>query len=140
MIISLRHYHDRFTRKKGTKYIKKNAGNKFIITMFRAMYSTDLHIIWMEHTYMIRNFIQLQTGGQVCCSCNLSKTIQNDFFDCILLNLFGEVDFDINPSISSFSHMSRNWLNGINNKLKYHILVGISALPWAKCLCCNDVF
>jgi hypothetical protein len=76
-----------------------------------------------------------------CYFCNLDEIIQHLFFDCQLATIMWrivEVSFNITPPMNFF-HMFNGWLNGINKKLMYKILVGASALCWEIWLSINDM-
>jgi hypothetical protein len=49
-----------------------------------------------------------------------------------------QVSFNITPHVN-IAHMFVGWLNGINKKIMYKILVGASALCWAIWLSRNDI-
>jgi hypothetical protein len=49
-----------------------------------------------------------------------------------------QVSFNITPPMN-IAHMFTGWLNGVNKKLMYKILVGASALRWAIWLTRNDM-
>jgi hypothetical protein len=80
-------------------------------------------------------------GSLKCCFCNLEETIQNLFFDCQIARIMWrivQVSFNITPPLN-IAHMFTGWLNGVNKKLMYKILVGASALCWAIWLSINDM-
>jgi hypothetical protein len=77
-----------------------------------------------------------------CCFCNLEETIQHLFFDCQMTKIMWrivQVSFNITPPVN-IAHMFAGWLNEINKKLMYKILVGASAFCWAIWLTRNDMF
>jgi hypothetical protein len=50
-----------------------------------------------------------------------------------------QVSFNITPPVN-IAHMFAGWLNEINKKLVYKILVGASAFCWVIWLTINDTF
>jgi hypothetical protein len=49
-----------------------------------------------------------------------------------------QVSFNITPPVN-IANMFTGWLNGINKKFMYKILVGASALCWTICLSRNEI-
>jgi hypothetical protein len=80
-------------------------------------------------------------GSLKCCFCNMGETIQHLFFDCPMARFMwriAQVFFNITPPMN-IEHMFTGWLNGINKKLMYKILVGVSALCRPIWLSKNDM-
>jgi hypothetical protein len=72
-------------------------------------------------------------GSLKCCFRNLEEAIQRLSFDCQMVRIMWmivHVSFNISPLVN-IEHMSTGWLNRINRKLMYKILVGASTLYWA---------
>jgi hypothetical protein len=72
---------------------------------------------------------------------NLDETIEHLFFDCQMTRIMWRivhVPFNITQPVN-IAHIFTRWLNGINKKLMYKILVGASALCWAFWLSRNDM-
>jgi hypothetical protein len=80
-------------------------------------------------------------GSLKWCFCNMKETIQRLFFDCqmaIVTWRIVQVSFNITPPVN-IAYMFVGWLNGINKRLMYKIMVGASALCWAIWLSRNDM-
>ena len=72
---------------------------------------------------------------------SLDEIIQHLFFDCQMARIISkivQVSFNISPPVSIF-HMFNGWLNGINKKFMYKILIGASALCWTIWLSRNGM-
>jgi hypothetical protein len=81
-------------------------------------------------------------GSLKCCCCNIDESIQHLFFDCTYARLVWriiQVSFNISPPLN-IQHMFNGWVQGIDKKIMYKILIGACTLRWAMWLSQNDVF
>jgi hypothetical protein len=65
-----------------------------------------------------------------CCGCSLNESVQHLFLDCSIARCIWrgvQISFNISPSLS-IHHMFRNWLNGVDDTLKYKIWEGACTL------------
>ena len=76
-----------------------------------------------------------------CCFCSSNESIQHLLFDCHFAKFIWRiVHVFFNLSLPTSVHnIFTGWLEGINRKLKSHILVGASAICWAIWLTRNDI-
>jgi hypothetical protein len=80
-------------------------------------------------------------GDRKCCFCSSDESIQHLFYDCHFAKLMWRivhVSFNLLPP-TSVHNLLTDWLDGINRKLKYKILVGASATCWAIWLTRNNI-
>ena len=73
--------------------------------------------------------------------CSSDESIQYLLFDYHFVKFMWRavhVSFNLIPSIR-IHNLVTDWLEGINRKLKFHILVGASAICWAIWLTRNDI-
>jgi hypothetical protein len=71
----------------------------------------------------------------------MDESIQHLFFDCPYARFVWQViqvSFNITPPIN-IHHMFTWWMQGVEKKLRYKILVGSCTLCWALWLSRNDV-
>jgi hypothetical protein len=71
----------------------------------------------------------------------MEESIQHLFFDCPYTRFVWrviQVSFNITPPLD-IQHMFTRWLQGVDKKLRYKILVGSCTLCWAMWLSRNDV-
>jgi len=72
-------------------------------------------------------------GDRRCCFCSSNESIQHLLFDCHYAKFIWrivQVSFNLIPP-TSVHNLFIGWLEGLNRKLKSHILVGVSAICWA---------
>jgi hypothetical protein len=88
------------------------------------------------------NFVRrLWQGDRKCCFCSSDESIQHLFFDCHFAKFMWRivhVFFKLLPP-TSVNNLFTDWLDGINRKLKYKILVGASAICWVIWLTRNNI-
>ena len=80
-------------------------------------------------------------GDRKCCFCSSDESIQHLLFDCHFAKFIWRivrVSFNLIPP-TSVHNLFTCWLEGINRKLKSHILVGASAICWALWLTRNNI-
>ena len=80
-------------------------------------------------------------GDMKCCFCSSNESIQHLLFNCHFAKFIWRivhVSFNLLPPIS-VHNLFTGWLEGINRKLKSHILVGASAICWVIWLTRNDI-
>ena len=69
------------------------------------------------------------------------ETIQHLFIECPFAKIIWRIvyaTYNISPP-ANITNMFGNWLNGIDNKTKARIRIGVSALCWAIWICRNNV-
>lgn len=80
-------------------------------------------------------------GSKKCCFCGSEDTVNHVFISCHFARLVWRIiyaTFDI-PSPTNITNMFRNWLNGIDNKTKAKIRIGISVVCWLIWNCRNSI-
>jgi hypothetical protein len=80
-------------------------------------------------------------GSLKCSFCNMDEFTQRLFFYCPYARLVWrviQVSFNITPPLN-IHHMFTGWMQGVEKKLRYKILVGSCTLCWALWLSQNDV-
>jgi hypothetical protein len=80
-------------------------------------------------------------GCKQCVFCSQSKTIQHLFFVCHFARFIWravQVSFNIDIP-TSVEHLYTDWANGVGNRFKKLILVGVVALCWALWTGRNDM-
>jgi hypothetical protein len=108
-----------------------------------ALKNKDFYLVFTKRVVLTKDNLACRrwNGSLKCCFCNLDETIKHLFVACQLATIMWrivQVSFNITPPIDFF-HMFNGWLNGINKKLMYKILVGASALCWSIWLSRNDM-
>jgi hypothetical protein len=80
-------------------------------------------------------------GCKECAFCDTDKTIDHLFIHCNFAKLMWQVvHFTFNiPSPTNITNMFGSWLNGMDNKTKSCIRIGVCALVWAIWNCRNDI-
>jgi len=80
-------------------------------------------------------------GDRKCCFYSSDESIQHLLFDYHFAKFLWRmvhVSFNLIPP-TSIHNLFTYWLEGINRKLKSHILVGASAICWALWLTRNNI-
>jgi hypothetical protein len=75
-----------------------------------------------------------------CVFCHQDETIKHLFFQCHFARSIWSV-IQVASTLfppCSITNIFRNWLNGIDNRFKKHIRVGVIAVIWSLWLCRND--